>query len=69
LVNAYIAISTSRCGRVVNGFILEHERKITIPSPPFIFEARLRPKSLIYRVSQDMRFCGGLVTQQSNVTK
>jgi len=28
------------------------------PSPTFIFEAQFRPKSLIYRVSQDMPNCG-----------
>jgi len=28
------------------------------PSSTFIFEARFRPESRIYRVSQDMRNCG-----------
>jgi len=29
----------------------------TSPNPTFIFEARFDPKSQIYRVTQDMRFC------------
>jgi len=32
------------------------------PSPTFVFEARFRPKSQIYRVSQDMQNCGVFVT-------
>jgi len=40
------------------GFILKPERKITSPSQTFILEARFRPKSQIYRMSQGMRFAG-----------
>jgi len=51
-------------------FILEPKRKITSPSPAFIFKVRFKPESQIYRVSQDMRFCGdwwhSKVTWQKN---
>jgi len=34
------------------------------PSPTYIFEARFRPESQIYRVSEDMRNCELLVEEQ-----
>ena len=47
--------------RVVNGphFDVQTrpEPEITSPNPTFMFEARFRPKSQIYRVSQDMPNC------------
>jgi len=37
------------------GLILKHESGLSLT---FIFEARFRPESQIYRVSQDKRNCG-----------
>jgi len=56
LVNAYIVISASRCGRVVNGFNFEARTQNHKPVPDIHFWSPIYTWKPIYLVRQDTAF-------------
>jgi len=56
-LQAFVKMQTIRNPELQTALNLKPEPKITIPNLIFMFKARLRPDSQMYRVSQDVPSC------------